>query len=296
MDASAGAACRSASTSCARATASGSSTSAGAARSPQTLAARCSRRRSTPACRSPTRRSTCIQQHVDRLRRRGLLSDARPIARRCCDFLKPRPGLYARLSEMHDCGLLGRMFPEFQAISLPRGPRLLPQVHRRRAHAADDPEPRTAGRPLDRAARAVRLAARRPRTSPELLVLALLFHDVGKWRDENHAVESVRMAQAHVRAPAAAGRVARRRSSSSSSSTCRCRWSRSAATPRIRRSSAQFARSGRHRRAAEDAVPDDARRRRGGQSGNADAVARGAAVAPLRRHLQPPDARLRRRA
>jgi [protein-PII] uridylyltransferase len=31
-------------------------------------------------------------------------------------FLKPRAGLYARLSEMHDCGLLGRMFPEFQAI------------------------------------------------------------------------------------------------------------------------------------------------------------------------------------
>ncbi|MES1254756.1 MAG: HD domain-containing protein, partial [Acidobacteriota bacterium] len=31
---------------------------------------------------------------------------------------------------------------------------------------------------------------------PELLVLALLFHDVGKWRDDNHAVESVRMAQA----------------------------------------------------------------------------------------------------
>ena len=32
-------------------------------------------------------------------------------------FLRPRAGLYARLSEMHDCGLLGRMFPEFQAIS-----------------------------------------------------------------------------------------------------------------------------------------------------------------------------------
>ena len=31
-------------------------------------------------------------------------------------FLRPRSGLYARLSEMHDCGLLGRMFPEFQAI------------------------------------------------------------------------------------------------------------------------------------------------------------------------------------
>src|SRR5215470_4081800 len=32
-------------------------------------------------------------------------------------FLKPAPGLYARLSEMHDCGLLGRMFPPFQAIT-----------------------------------------------------------------------------------------------------------------------------------------------------------------------------------
>ena len=31
---------------------------------------------------------------------------------------------------------------------------------------------------------------------PELLSLALLFHDVGKWKDENHAVESARMAQA----------------------------------------------------------------------------------------------------
>src|SRR5438552_1336379 len=31
-------------------------------------------------------------------------------------FLRPRSGLYARLSEMHDCGLLGRMFPEFQKI------------------------------------------------------------------------------------------------------------------------------------------------------------------------------------
>jgi [protein-PII] uridylyltransferase len=32
---------------------------------------------------------------------------------------------------------------------------------------------------------------------PELLVVALLFHDVGKWRDDEHAVESVRMAD-HV--------------------------------------------------------------------------------------------------
>jgi len=32
-------------------------------------------------------------------------------------FLTPAGGLYARLSEMHDCGLLGRMFPPFQAIT-----------------------------------------------------------------------------------------------------------------------------------------------------------------------------------
>ena len=31
--------------------------------------------------------------------------------------------------------------------------------------------------------------------APELLVLALLLHDVGKWRDDDHAIESVRMAR-----------------------------------------------------------------------------------------------------
>src|SRR4029077_3198788 len=32
--------------------------------------------------------------------------------------------------------------------------------------------------------------------APELLVLSLLYHDVGKWKDENHSAESVRMAHA----------------------------------------------------------------------------------------------------
>jgi [protein-PII] uridylyltransferase len=32
-------------------------------------------------------------------------------------------------------------------------------------------------------------------SSPDLLVLALLLHDVGKWRDDDHALESVRMAE-----------------------------------------------------------------------------------------------------
>ncbi len=33
------------------------------------------------------------------------------------NFLKPQPGLYARLSEMHDAGLLGQMMPEFKVIN-----------------------------------------------------------------------------------------------------------------------------------------------------------------------------------
>jgi [protein-PII] uridylyltransferase len=51
--------------------------------------------------------------------------------------------------------------------------------------------------------RLVTTPAKRPRfaellaglRSPESLVLALLLHDIGKWKDENHAEESARMAQ-----------------------------------------------------------------------------------------------------
>ena len=55
-------------------------------------------------------------------------------------------------------------------------------------------------------------------------------------------------------------------------------------------------RAGRHRGSAEDAVPADAGRHRSRQPGNVDAVEGGADLASLRRHLQPPDAALRRRA
>ena len=57
-----------------------------------------------------------IQQHVDRLGPDAFVAstaDRTALLR----LLKPRPGLYARLSEMHDCGLLGRIFPEFQSIA-----------------------------------------------------------------------------------------------------------------------------------------------------------------------------------
>ena len=56
-----------------------------------------------------------IQQRVDRHSAEAFFpSDADRAA--LLSLLKPAAGLYARLSEMHDCGLLGRMFPEFQAI------------------------------------------------------------------------------------------------------------------------------------------------------------------------------------
>ena len=113
-------------------------------------------------------------------------------------FLKPRSGLYARLSEMHDCGLLGRMFPEFQAIFC----RVVRDFYHK--YTVDEHTLLTI-RNLERlATRAVKgrerfgtLLADLPH--PDLLVLSLLFHDVGKWRDDDHAEESVRMAMEMMR-------------------------------------------------------------------------------------------------
>lgn len=109
-------------------------------------------------------------------------------------FLRPRPGLYARLSEMHDCGLLGRMLPPFGAITH----RVVRDFYHKytvdehtlqavrnleRLTVADTPHPRFA-------------AVLKEADAPELLVLALLLHDVGKWRDGDHDVESVRLSEA----------------------------------------------------------------------------------------------------
>lgn len=108
-------------------------------------------------------------------------------------FLKPRAGLYARLSEMHDCGLLGQMFPEFQAISW----RVVRDFYHK--YTVDEHTLLTI-RNLERLASACPPGRERfglliqDLEKPELLVLSLLFHDVGKWKDEDHATESVRMA------------------------------------------------------------------------------------------------------
>jgi [protein-PII] uridylyltransferase len=110
-------------------------------------------------------------------------------------FLKPRPGLYARLSELHDCGLLGQMFPEFAGISC----RVVRDFYHK--YTVDEHTLLTI-RNLERLAapsstpdRERFAALLADLAAPELLVLALLFHDVGKWRDDDHATESVRLAR-----------------------------------------------------------------------------------------------------
>jgi [protein-PII] uridylyltransferase len=138
---------------------------------------------------------SCIQQHVDRYRADDFFADAHDRAA-LLRFLTPKPGLYARLSQMHDCGLLGRVFPEFQAISW----RVVRDFYHK--YTVDEHTLLTI-RNLERLITTDvgdRLRFKSILSDlhePELLVLALLFHDVGKWRDDDHALESERMAE-HV--------------------------------------------------------------------------------------------------
>ncbi len=110
------------------------------------------------------------------------------------DVLRPRPGLYADLSELHDAGLLGRIFPEFDAIHC----RVIRDFYHK--YTVDEHTLLTLRNleSLLEAGTASRQrfgAILRELHAPELLSLALLFHDVGKWKDDDHAVESVRLAQ-----------------------------------------------------------------------------------------------------
>jgi len=135
---------------------------------------------------------SCIQQHVDRFRADDFFPDPHDRAA-MLTLLRPRRGLYDRLSEMHDCGLLGRLFPEFQAISS----RVVRDFYHK--YTVDEHTLLTI-RNLERISTTDVPYRQRFRNllgeidRPELLVLALLLHDVGKWRDDDHAVESVRMA------------------------------------------------------------------------------------------------------
>ena len=106
----------------------------------------------------------------------------------------PRPGLYARLSEMHDCGLLNRLLPEFAEIHC----RVIRDFHHK--YTVDEHtlltirglealwNPPTPGRKRFG-------ALLEELRSPENLTLALILHDIGKSRDVDHAQESVRLAR-----------------------------------------------------------------------------------------------------
>jgi len=109
---------------------------------------------------------------------------------RILNFLRPRPGLSARLGEMRDCGLLGAIFPELNEISC--------RVTRDFYHKYTVDEHtlltvRNAERLLGNPRFAPILNEVR---TPELLVLSLLYHDVGKAREGDHSIVGAEMAAA----------------------------------------------------------------------------------------------------
>ena len=115
-------------------------------------------------------------------------------------FLKPGAGLYHRLSEMHENGLLGRMFPEFRKIYC----RVIRDFYHK--YTVDEHTLVTIRNLSDLTDLDACTPSRRRFSGalaeldqPELIVLALLFHDVGKWTNKNHAEESVRMVAGPLR-------------------------------------------------------------------------------------------------
>lgn len=135
----------------------------------------------------------CMRQHAERFRVEDFFPT--PAHRSALlRFLKPAAGSYARLSEMRDCGVLGRMFPPFQAITC----RVVRDFFHK--YTVDEHtlltikniERLVTGSAPDRERFSSLL---QDLEAPELLVLSLLLHDVGKWRDEDHVSESVRMAR-----------------------------------------------------------------------------------------------------
>ncbi len=136
---------------------------------------------------------TCIEQNVQRCTADDFVStEGERVQLR--KLLVPRRGLYDRLSQMHDCGLLNRIFPEFAKIHC----RVVRDFYHK--YTVDEHtlltirgvesllEPQTGSRRRFG-------SILQELHAPELLTLALLFHDVGKWREADHAQESVRLAQ-----------------------------------------------------------------------------------------------------
>ncbi|HKY22126.1 MAG TPA: HD domain-containing protein, partial [Vicinamibacterales bacterium] len=107
---------------------------------------------------------------------------------RIVQFLRPRPGLSARLSEMRDCGLLGAILPELNEISC----RVTRDFYHK--YTVDEHTLLTV-RNVERLLTNPRFGPLlRELRAPELLVLALLYHDVGKARDGDHSIVGAEMA------------------------------------------------------------------------------------------------------
>jgi len=109
---------------------------------------------------------------------------------RILQFMRPRPGLSARLSEMRDCGLLGAILPELNEISC--------RVTRDFYHKYTvDEHTLLAVRNAERLLMSPRFGPiLREIRSTEVLVLALLYHDVGKAREGDHSIVGAEMAAA----------------------------------------------------------------------------------------------------
>jgi len=112
---------------------------------------------------------------------------------RVLQFMSPRPGLSARLGEMRDCGLLGAMFPELNEISC----RVTRDFYHK--YTVDEHTLLTV-RNAERLLNNPRFAPiLREVHEPELLVLSLLYHDVGKAREGDHSIVGAEMAAAMSR-------------------------------------------------------------------------------------------------
>jgi [protein-PII] uridylyltransferase len=110
--------------------------------------------------------------------------------RRILQFMSPRVGLSARLSEMRDCGLLGAVFPELNEIAC----RVTRDFYHK--YTVDEHTLLTV-RNAERLLGNPRFAPiLREVHAPELLVLALLYHDVGKAREGDHSIVGAEMASA----------------------------------------------------------------------------------------------------
>lgn len=133
----------------------------------------------------------CIQQNAGRFAPEAFLPTAEH-QRALLTLLRPRAGLYDRLSEMHEAGLLGQIMPEFKRIDC----RVVRDFYHK--YTVDEHTLLTI-RNLERLSDPTPARPRFGRLlgevhQPELLVLALLYHDIGKWKDDDdHAAESERL-------------------------------------------------------------------------------------------------------